>query len=155
MQELNRHRAQAGYLDFELLMDEMVARPGDVLTLYAIDDLGPRSVRAFTVLATIAVRGVKIDFEAVADSIGELWLMHRKYANLRRSRAGVEAKKQPGVKQGGQPSKLDIAIAMYNDIKENGLTISEGLALYNISRNRFYEHIGNLGWPLPKGDTEQ
>ena len=152
--ELNRHRVDAGWLDLAELSDEMVAREGDVLTIYDLEDLGPRTVRAFSVLAALVKRGVTLDFQAVADDPWELFAKHVDYVRQSKVKKMHRAK-QNGAPQGGRPSKRDIAIRMYNDIKENNLSIKDGLALHNISRSRFYEHIAELGWVLPKGDTSE
>ena len=145
--ELNQYRCPAGWLDFATLLDDRKCRPGDTLTIHSIQDLGIRTAQAFDALAVIAMRGIELDYQAVAECPWSLYQAHRQYVKNRKVWAMLKAKEN-GANPGGRPDKQAIAIHAYNDAIENGYPFRDIPDLHDISWNTFIEHMAALGWPL-------
>jgi len=127
----------------------MKARPVDTLTINSITDLGPRTAEAFDCISELKLRGVTLNYEAVADCWAELWQKHRQHVANRKSWNMMKAKEKEGINRGGAPSKLDKAIAVYNEVKTTGISLDDARGLHPISKNRFHDHIKDLGWQWP------
>jgi len=148
MEELNIYRNRAGSLDFDMLLNDIRARPGDTLTLHSYQDLGPRSITAASVLAVLSVRGIKISCEALCEPF-ELIGNHQKWVTQRKNRAMLKAKKESGNMGGRKKTPESFIATIYNQIAAGEYTMKDFSSFNTLSESAFRNGVNDLGWPWP------
>ena len=148
MQELNIYRNRAGYLDFDMLLNDIRARPGDTLTLHSYQDLGPRSITAASVLAVLSVRGIKISCEALCEPF-ELIGNHQKWVTQRKNRTMLKARKESGNMGGRKKIPEETIVKIYNQIADGVYPMKEFETFNTVSESAFRRGVAGMGWPWP------
>lgn len=156
--ELNKHRVADGYLDWELLLDVAIARPGDTLTINDLADLGPRSIRAASVLNILHRRGVEINYEAVCDDGIQLIGTHQDdYVKTGKARKMLSAKKA-GAPHGGRKKVPDDVIRdIHEQVRTGKLDAKDIPTVYGHALSTMARRCDelSLSWPITNYDSTE
>jgi len=151
--ELNQHRTDGGWIDWDLLKDSVRARPGDTLTLDTVDDIGPETVRPMKIIDTLVKRGVIVDCTAICPDRVQLAGIHAKHRDAERQRKGAEGG------GGGRPQKhTDEEVrAAWDAIRDGTVTTGEVKAVFGISKSTMSRRcaVQGLEYPPTYRDSSQ
>lgn len=152
--ELNKHRTDGGWINWDYFRDPIKARPGDTLTINSLDDIGPVTIEPMQMLDTIIKRGVIVDSSAICDDPHQLAGLHSKMIDERRRNRAADVRKElreSGQLRDGRPQEYSDQYIRdaHEQIRIGKCPASEVTTVFKLSKSTMSRRCAKLGLVYP------